>query len=260
MGTFYSDNLLLHFDSQGSGHPMVLVHGWGSSSRGNWADTGWVEALLPHRRVICLDCRGHGKSDKPHHKALYSYAAMSRDVVALMDHLGIETADYLGYSMGAFMGAALLGSHADRFSSLVLGGIGMETEESAAACVTIADALRAPSVDAIEDPLGRAYRRFVEADPDSDLEALALSALQMWPEGDPLALIGAGAAANTCPVLIVNGTEDLPYARSNSLLSTSIGNLRIHEIPGADHLTAVSDPAFKQAVLAFINRGGERPQ
>ena len=63
-------------------------------------------ALLRDRfRMLIPDLRGHGKSGKPHEQALYGYATLSRDVVHLMDHLGIERADLMGYSMGAFMGA-----------------------------------------------------------------------------------------------------------------------------------------------------------
>ena len=253
MSRFESDNLTIHYESQGEGHPMILVHGWGSNSRHNWFDTGWVEALLPYRRIICMDCRGHGESDKPHTKALYSYSVMSRDVIALMDHLNITEADYMGYSLGAFMGAALLGSHSGRFSSFVLGGIGNETHESAQACELIAASLRASDAASIESAAGRAYRRFAESIPGNDLEALALSALQMWPEGYPLKLAGDTVNRAGRPVLIVNGSEDHPYVESNAELGAAIPSVRMHEIPGADHMTAVRDPGFKRAVIEFLS-------
>lgn len=259
MSYFESDGLTIHFESWGAGHPMILVHGWGSDIRGNWIDTGWVEALSPHRRVIAFDCRGHGKSDKPHEQALYGYHPLSRDVIALMDHLEIQAADYLGYSMGAFMGAALLRNHSGRFTSMVLGGIGDETAESAAACETIAAALRAPDVASIEDVASRAYRRFVSANPDNDLEALALSALQMWREGFPLELAGTNPNAAGSPVLIVNGTEDRPYVDTGRKLAHAIPAASLHEIPGTDHMTAVPHPDFKRATLAFIKGSESTP-
>ena len=66
---------------------------------------------------------------------------------------------------------------------MVLGGIGDETEESAAVCHLIAASLRADDPSEIADPVGRAYRRYVDADPTNDREALAVAALQMWPDG-----------------------------------------------------------------------------
>lgn len=252
MNRFQSGGLSLAYEIHGRGHPIILAHGWGSSTKGNWVDTGWVDALAPHRQIIGLDCRGHGHSDKPHDQSRYSYRAMSRDVIALMDHLDLEQADFLGYSMGSFMGAALLGTDSHRFSSMILGGIGNETGESIAACEAIARALRAESAGAIENDLERAYRRFVESDPANDLEALALSALQMWPEGFPLDVAGPEVNAANTPVLIVNGTNDLPYADSNDELVAKIPNARLSEIPDADHLSAVTHPAFKRAVIEFL--------
>ena len=252
MSSFESDGLTIHYQYWGEGHPLLLVHGWGSDTTGNWVDTGWVEALAPHRRVIGLDCRGHGKSSKPHDQERYSYRAMSNDVIALMNHLDIESADYFGYSMGAFMGASLLGTHAGRFSGFVLGGIGNETDESAGMCTTIAAALRAHSIDDIAGPVGRAYRRFVSANPDNDLEALALSALQMWPEGYPLTLGGTSINRASRPVLIVNGSHDLPYVASSDALAAAIPCTSAREIPCADHLSAVTHPDFKRIVLAFL--------
>src|SRR5262245_58732009 len=65
-GSFTSDGLAIHYESVGKGRPLVLVHGWGVGAKRNWVDTGFVKALKPVRRVITIDCRGHGRSDKPH--------------------------------------------------------------------------------------------------------------------------------------------------------------------------------------------------
>src|SRR5436190_3382953 len=135
---------------------------------------------------------------------------MGEDVLQVMDELTLETADYLGYSLGAFVGAALLATDAHRFRSMVLGGIGDETDESAAAATTIAAALRADDPTSIIDPLGRAYRAFVDLDPTSDREALAVAALGMWPDGHPLDLGGARLGQAEIPVLVVNGSADHP--------------------------------------------------
>jgi pimeloyl-ACP methyl ester carboxylesterase len=249
-GSFTSDGLKIHYESFGRGRPLVLVHGWGADSKRNWVDTGWVKALTPVRRVIAIDCRGHGQSDKPHEQALYSYAAMARDVVHLLDHLGIARADFFGYSMGAFMGAHLLGHERARFSSMILGGIGDETDETKDAGF-IAEALRAKDASQITNPLGLGYRLWVETDPHNDLEALAVAALQMWPEGYPLKLGGPDLAKVDIPVLIVNGGDD-HYAESNGRLSAAIPGSKAIAIPGKDHLTVIEASRFKKEALAFL--------
>ncbi|MGD9724459.1 MAG: alpha/beta fold hydrolase [Pirellulales bacterium] len=251
-GFVESDGLRIHYETFGQGDPIVLVHGWGSSLQGNWVDTGWVEALAAERRVVALDVRGHGDSDKPHDQAVYSYARMSRDVVRVMDHLGLAQADFLGYSMGSFMGASLLGQAHQRFTAMILGGIGDETDESLAVLPKIVAALRAEHPEQIMDPVGRAYRTYAGSDPRNDLEALALSALQMWPEGFPLQLTGPGSKDNPVPVLIVNGANDHPYIDTVPAVIAGIGNCQLAVIPDRDHLTVIRDPRFKERVLAFL--------
>jgi pimeloyl-ACP methyl ester carboxylesterase len=220
-----------------------LVHGWGADTETNWVYSGWVEKLTPFRRVISIDVRGHGKSDKPHQQELYSYAAMSRDVIALMDQLNIERADFFGYSMGAFMGAYLLGHHGERFSSMVLGGIGDETQQSADLSYYIAAALRA----------GKLVGDFFHVtDPRFDLEALALSCVEMWHDGYPRKLGGAGLMQTSNPVLVINGGQDYPYVQTDQDLVDMIPGARLFRIPGKNHLTAFLDKRFDEAVLGFL--------
>ena len=230
----------------------MLAHGWGSDVQQNWVETGWVDALRSIRRVIALDCRGHGRSDKPHEQARYGYRAMSRDVLRVMDALEIERADFLGYSMGAFMGVCLLADARHRWSAMVLGGIGDESPASRRACVAIAAGLRAPDPGAIADPIGRAARAYAASNPRNDLEALALSALQMWPEGYPLDLGGAALSEVDVPVLVVNGSDDEPYVRSDERLVAAIPGARLARIPGADHVSAVRDPRFRELAIEFL--------
>lgn len=231
---------------------VVLTHGWGSDSTANWRDTGWVEALTPMATVVLLDVRGHGRSSKPLDPARYSYASMSTDVLAVLDALQIRTADFLGYSMGAFMGAWLAGHHPDRLGRVVLGGIGDETADSAAAATGIAAALRAASMADIADPAGRGVRRFVAANPRNDLSALAVSALQMWPEGYPLLLLGDKADNAKMPILLVNGSADYPYVTSADGIAAALPDARHVQIQGTDHLTTVTDPRFVEVVKNFL--------
>lgn len=244
----------IHHEVIGSGHPIVLVHGWGLGSQRNWVDTGWVDALAPIRQVVLLDVRGHGRSPKPRSPSAYGYRAMSADVLQVMDELGLATADYFGYSMGAFMGAALLGSHPDRFTSMVLGGIGSETASSAAAAVGIAAALRADDPSSIDDPVGRAYRAFVDLDPNADREALAVAALAMWPDGHPVELAGGRdrLASADLPVLVVNGADDHPYVDTAPAFVDALPRARFEVVPGVDHVTALFDARFRSVVLDFL--------
>ncbi|MFJ9642182.1 alpha/beta fold hydrolase [Streptomyces sp. NPDC101206] len=87
---------LAYRDSGGAGVPLVMLHGWGQTQEMFRHQFG---ALPPGRRVVTVDFRGHGRSDKPHHG--YRIARLARDVLDLVDQLGLDTFDALGWSMGA---------------------------------------------------------------------------------------------------------------------------------------------------------------
>jgi pimeloyl-ACP methyl ester carboxylesterase len=252
-GYFDSDGLQIYYETFGQGKPIILVHGWGSDLNRNWMEIGWVKALQSVRSVIALDCRGHGQSDKPYDKKVYSYCSMARDVLHVMDHLNIEKTDLFGYSMGACIAVYLLGHKRERFTSVIMGGIGDETDASQDAGV-IADALRVKDPSKITNVLGRAYRAYVDSNPNNDREALALSALQMWPEGYPIQLGGVGLANVDIPVLIINGENDYPYVKSDQKLADTIPGAQLIRIPNTDHLTVMIDPRFKEEVLNFLKQ------
>ena len=73
--------------------------------------------------MVALDCRGHGESGKPHDLAAYGNS-MGDDVIRLMDHVGIEKAELFGYSMGGAISMGLMVRYPERFSRVVLGGVG----------------------------------------------------------------------------------------------------------------------------------------
>jgi pimeloyl-ACP methyl ester carboxylesterase len=252
-GSTEVDGLKIHFERWGEGPPIVLAHGWGADTRSNWIESGWIDVLRQHRQVVSIDIRGHGKSDKPHALEPYSYAAMSRDVIGVMDALELDSCEFMGYSMGSFIGASLLGHQQERFSAMILGGIGDETDASASVCNIIAEALRAEDPASITDPIGRAYRRFVDANTDCDRLSLAYSALQMWPEGHPVDLAGPGIADARFPVLIVNGENDHPYVDSADEFAAALPDGQHVRIPGTDHLTTVIHADFKRVVIDFLS-------
>jgi pimeloyl-ACP methyl ester carboxylesterase len=123
MPTFDSAGVSIHYEIFGEGRPIVLVHGFAASLQSNWVAPGWIETLRPIRRVVALDCRGHGESGKPHDSAAYGNA-MQDDVIRLMDHLGIDKADLFGYSMGGAISMGLMVRYPERFTSVILGGVG----------------------------------------------------------------------------------------------------------------------------------------
>jgi pimeloyl-ACP methyl ester carboxylesterase len=134
---------------------------------------GWVGALnRAGRRVVALDNRGHGASSKLYEAAAYHSIAMADDVRALLDHLQIERADIMGYSMGARITAFLAVKHAERVRSAILGGLGIRLVEGVGLPESIAEALDAASLDDVQDPTGHMFRAFAEQT-KSDLRALA---------------------------------------------------------------------------------------
>lgn len=248
---FRSNNIQIYYETFGMGQPIILVHGWGSDLKQSWVESSWVKSLQSIRMVIAMDCRGHGQSEKIYEQKVYSYRSMAQDVLNLMDHLDLAKTDLFGYSMGAFMGIYLLGHYTERFTSMILGGIGDETEESKDARF-IADALRAKDTSQITNPIGQGYRDYVDSNPNNDRGALALSALQMWPEGYPVQLGGNGLANVDIPVIIINGENDYPYVQSDKKLRDAIPGAQLVRIPNKNHLSVVEDQRFKEEVLEFL--------
>ena len=114
-------------DTGGDGDhlPILLIHGFASNAETNWGATGWISLLAKEgHRVIALDNRGHGASAKLYGLGDYGAPLMAQDAFRLMQHLGIEKAHVIGYSMGARISAFLSLAHPDRVASLVFGGLG----------------------------------------------------------------------------------------------------------------------------------------
>ncbi|MEJ7767187.1 MAG: alpha/beta fold hydrolase [Chitinophagaceae bacterium] len=117
---FNSNGLQIHYLEQGTGVPVVLVHGRGGSLQ-SWIDSGVLLNLAKDHRVIALDCRGHGKSSKPHDPKQYGQE-MALDILRLLDHLAIGKAHIIGYSLGGNITAQLLVIHPERFLTATLAG------------------------------------------------------------------------------------------------------------------------------------------
>jgi pimeloyl-ACP methyl ester carboxylesterase len=119
----YVDNngVRIHYRVEGAGKPLVLQHGFTESIE-DWCECGYVDALKSDYRLILIDARGHGGSDKPHDPNAYALENRAGDVVAVLDALGIEKAHFWGYSMGGWIGFGMAGFAPDRIDRLVIGG------------------------------------------------------------------------------------------------------------------------------------------
>lgn len=249
-------DLRIFYEVWGAGEPVVLVHGWSLSVQTGWGDTGWIDELASDHQVVALDVRGHGNSDKPHDQGLYSYALMAGDVLAVMNTLGVDEADYVGYSLGGFVGAHLLGHHPERFRSAVLMGTGDEPPDTASSAGRVADALRAPDPATLDDDVAF-WRAAAQMDPRNDLEALALCALETFPVRFPAEVGGANLGEFDRPVLVVNGELDHLDAMAEHGLVATIPGATYAEVAGADHLGVLFDPQFKAEARRFLDRGSE---
>ena len=170
---FQSGPVEIAYLDEGAGDPIVLIHGFASNKETNWVYPGWVATLTrAGRRVLALDNRGHGASTKLYDPAAYHTERMAGDVLALLDHLGVATADVMGYSMGARITAFCALKNPQRVRSAILGGLGLHLVEGVGLPESIAHALEAASLDEVTDSTGRTFRRFAEQT-RSDLAALA---------------------------------------------------------------------------------------
>ncbi len=249
---FVSDGVRIAFvdaaPESGAGEPIVLVHGFASNHVVNWVNTHWVKVLLASgRRVIALDNRGHGLSEKLYDPSAYASQVMAADVRNLIDHLGLGRVDVMGYSMGARITAHLALAAPDRVRSALLGGLGIHLVEGVGLPIGIADAMEAPSLDVLTDPMQRMFRAFAEQT-KSDLRALAACI-----RGSRQTLTPAEVGAIRVPVLISVGTTD-GVAGDPHALAALIPGAEAFDIQGRDHNLAVGDKTHKEAVLAFLGR------
>jgi pimeloyl-ACP methyl ester carboxylesterase len=162
-----------------------------------------------------------------------------------MDHLGIARADVMGYSMGARITAYLALAHPERVRRMVMGGLGIRLVAGVGLPESIALALEAPSIAAVSDPQGRAFRAFAELT-KSDLKALAACI-----RGSRQTLSREEVARISAPALIAVGTTDT-IAGSAHELAALMRQARALDIPGRDHMLAVGDKVFKAGVVQFL--------
>lgn len=227
---------------------MVLIHGFASNRTVNWINTGWVDVLAKEGyRVLAIDNRGHGRSGHSTDPAHYQTTSMAADALGLLDHLGLKTAAFMGYSMGARIAAFAALAAPNRADALVLSGLADNLVHGVGGSEAIAAAMEAPTASSVDDPVARAFRVFADQT-GSHLPSLAAcirAARQTLTEAD--------VASVQTPTLVVAGDKD-DIAGSAEALATMMPNATPLVLENRDHMTAVGDKTHKEAVAAFLKR------
>lgn len=244
------DGLAIAYRSWGDdrpGRPVVLHHGFAADGLINWVWPGIVDGLLAAgHRVIAVDARGHGASDKPHDPARYGEARMAADVDRLLEHLGLEEISLVGYSMGAIVSLIVAATN-PAVRRLVVGGIGAGVVELGGVDrrviepSALADALEADDPATIPSGEARNFRRFADST-GADRLALAAQARSVHRRA-----IATGDI--TAPTLVVAGADD-PLAAHPERLAAAIPGAR-HVVIAGDHLGAVG-PELLASIVSFL--------
>lgn len=248
MPDFVSQSVKIAYQSYGDGPPLVLVHGFASNGYVNWVQTGWVQTLVDAGyTAITIDNRGHGESEKPHDPEAYPARTMAHDVLNLIDHLGLDGAGLMGYSMGARISAFAALDAPQKVKLAVFGGLGINMIKGLSNSHEIIDGLRARSLEDVQTRAGRQFRIFAEHT-KSDLEALAacMASSRVRISAEDVAHIAA-------PVLVAVGSDD-EIGGDPKALADLMPRGEALVIARRDHMRATGDPQFKRGVLSFLDR------
>ncbi len=235
------DGTKIHYDVLGEGKPVVLLHGFITNGE-SWKRAPVRQALADAGfRVISLDLRGNGRSDKPHTAKAYENNAELRDVMALMQHLGLTTYDVVGYSRGAILVAKLM-TMDKQIRRAVMGGMSADfTDPNWDRRRNFFEALTKPgSHPDLQSAVDYAKK--------SGADTVALARMQ---EFQPTTT-KAELATIKIPLLVVNGDKDLDNGNPQEL-ANAVPGARLILVPG-DHGGAMRTPEFAQAVVAFLRQ------
>lgn len=240
---FDSNGVRLRYVEQGQGPAIVLMHGYTGTLDRHWINNGVFANLAKDHRVIAFDLRGHGKSGKPHEPGAYG-ETMAADVVRLLDHLKIERAHVIGYSLGAMIAGRVATMHPGRLISVAYvaslpfreGATYMDTFadesvkelESDLPFKSLAVALqpvgtKPPS----DDEIRKAVAPLVAA---NDVRALAA----LWRGYKTLSVSDQQLAALRVPSILLTGSEDISAAGVPEL-NKMHPQIRTLVVQGAQH-------------------------
>ncbi|MGA3021436.1 MAG: alpha/beta hydrolase [Thermoplasmata archaeon] len=252
---------------EGSGRPLVLLHGFGASSEALYF-LGWVAALRESYRLIVMDMRGHGQSDKPHEPEAYRMEQLVGDVTAVLDSFGARQAHFLGYSSGGEIGWGMAKYAPERLTSLIVGGAEAEdpdpdhpskwSEQTIRLLRSGREAFVAAAREAAEREIRVAQRPAL-------LEAILPQRLQLIAKADPEALIAMLLWQQkevlrirdilphlTIPCLLFVGEAD-GYFEGAKAASRLIPRARFVSLPGMAHFeTAARADLVAPPLLRFL--------
>lgn len=260
-----SNGARIHYTDEGTGEPVILVHGFAANADLNWRMPKIIANLSKDYRVIAFDNRGHGLSGKPHEADAYG-VEMVEDIVRLMDHLEIEKAHVVGYSMGAFITLKLIAMHPDRLLSAAPCGAGWEKDGGAerqewrteliaslergkgfGPLMTLIDPGHGPLSGIRKWVANRTLRNL------NDQTALAI-VLRELPQ---LAVMEEQLRANTVPVLSIAGSDD-PLKSGVDNMTGVMANHEVVVINGGNHISLLRNKKhcaeFVAALRAFLDR------
>lgn len=245
------DGVNIHYEVHGSGPPLILTHGYSSTSA-MWQ--GQIAALSRHHKLILWDMRGHGQSDYPEDPAAYSEALTVADIAALLDAVGAEKAIVGGLSLGGYMSLAFYRSHPERVRALLIidTGPGFKKDDARDAWNK-----RAHETADRFDREGLAVLKSLSAERASvthrDATGLAKAARGMLTQRD--ASVMETLPVIKVPSLVVVGADDTPFLAASDYMAAKIPGAEKAVIPAAGHAANIDQPkAFNEAVLAFLDR------
>jgi pimeloyl-ACP methyl ester carboxylesterase len=253
-----SDGIKIHYMVKGKGVPIILIHGYTGSAEGNWFSNGIADVLAKNHMVIAIDCRNHGRSDKPQPMG----PGRAEDVIEMMDHLKIQKAHFHGYSMGGGIVGRLMALIPDRFITAGFGGSGIQEIDPEWRAKLPKDK---EGRDPQEDEASAKLRAARAANLGMTVEELAKQ-LQQRQEQQRAALANAARTQPagprldltniTFPVMAINGEFDRPLAKTVRM-HRELRNFTNVVLPGKSHLTAIMAGYMPQeyldSVVKFIN-------
>jgi pimeloyl-ACP methyl ester carboxylesterase len=259
-----SDKVKIHYVMLGRGTPVILIHGYTGSAEGNWFANGVAQALAKTHQVIAIDCRNHGKSDKPQ----INGPGKAEDVVEMMDHLKIQKAHFHGYSMGGGIIGRLLSMIPDRMITAAFGGSGIaEVDPEQRAKVPADKQGRDPDEDAVSRRL-RIRHAMDNGMSREEAEKLAdtptrpantTNTTTPRPQPTPPSV---DLTKLNIPMLAINGEFDRPMAKTHRLWR-EVNNFTNVILPGKSHLTAIASgylpPQYIDSLVKFINDNDPKP-
>lgn len=247
MPTLNRDGVNLYYEVHGETGPVILLtHGYSATSQ-MWA--GQVDVLSKDHRLVTWDMRGHGKSDSPDDRSLYSEVATVGDMAALLDEVGVTSAIIGGLSLGGYMSLAFNRFHPDRVDALLIidTGPGYKNDEARDGwnknAIRTAERYETEGLALLSG--GSAERRTAR---HTSAQGLANAARGMLTQRD------AGVIASLpdvrAPSIVIVGSEDAPFLAASEYMANKIPGAKKAVIEGAGHAANIDKPEAFNTVLA----------